>query len=442
MHWLKRLAFACASCALLLAVDISGVGSSASRDTQAQASQTEVQPPKAKTKAGAPANRNPAPPPKSTTRRDYVGDTVCENCHQEKASAYSKTAHHLTSQVATKQTIVGNFSPGFNTMATANPNLSFRMDVKGDAFYQTAIWASANEPATKSATSDSSSSPATGTHTRTERLDLVIGSGGKGQTYLFWRQDELFQLPVGYSTVLHQWINSPGYVDGTADFTRGIIPRCLECHATYFESILPGPEFNLYDTTNFVLGISCERCHGPGRKHAEIYASKAAAHPAATIVNPAKLSPARRADVCAQCHAGQGIREILPAFTYVPGQLLEKYIDLGPLDSNVDVHGKQGMLLAKSRCYQASADMNCSTCHDVHQPEPGLAAMSQHCLRCHKIESSPAHAKVGEALASNCIDCHMPTLESKVVYLDVNGKRIRPRFRTHWIKVYSEADRQ
>jgi hypothetical protein len=68
----------------------------------------------------------------------------------------------------------------------------------------------------------------------------VIGSGEKRQTYLYWRDDQLFQLPAGYSTVFDRSINSPGYKDGVADFGRGIIPRCLECHATYFQPAFPG----------------------------------------------------------------------------------------------------------------------------------------------------------------------------------------------------------
>ena len=59
------------------------------------------------------------------------------------------------------------------------------MDSKEDGFSQTAVWGT--PPNTRS---------------HTERFDLVIGSGGKGQTYLFWEGDQLFQLPVGYSTVL------------------------------------------------------------------------------------------------------------------------------------------------------------------------------------------------------------------------------------------------
>jgi cytochrome c1 len=373
---------------------------------------------------------------KPIPRSEYIGDAGCAECHKEKFETYEKTAHHITSILANPDTVIGDFTPPGNTMQTANPNLSFEMTKKGDEFLQTAIWASTDGSAPR---------------THTEKLDIVIGSGGKGQNYFYWRDNQLFQLPAGYSGVLHRWIMSPGYEDGVANFERGIIPRCLECHATYFEAVFPDPEVNMYDTKNYVLGISCERCHGPGRQHAAGY--KATSHGtksaaptanAANIVNPAKLSPARQADVCAQCHGGQGDRFFAPAFSYVAGQPLDKYIDLGPIDSakDVDVHGKQGKLLMKSQCFQMSKNMNCSTCHDVHQKEPSLEAMSQHCLTCHKVEPTETHAKLGEAVTKNCVDCHMPTLESKVVYIDVDGKRVRPRFRTHWIKVYSEEERK
>ncbi len=65
--------------------------------------------------------------------------------------------------------------------------------------------------------------------TRTERIDIVTGSGIKGQTYLYWKGDQLFQLPVSYWTDLKRWITSPGYTEGVANFDRPIVPRCLEC---------------------------------------------------------------------------------------------------------------------------------------------------------------------------------------------------------------------
>lgn len=352
-----------------------------------------------------------------------VGDEACMRCHKDKVVTYYRTAHHLTSQNPDQNSVVGTFNEGSNILRTSNPNLYFRMDSNERGFFQTAVWGTPPK-----------------IWSRTERLDLVIGSGGKGQSYLYWDEDELFQLPVGYSTVLNQWINGPGYRDGTANFDRPIIPRCLECHATFFKSLESDPSGNRYDKTNFVLGISCERCHGTGREHVAQYDSKTAPTSGPAIVNPAKLSQDRQFEVCSQCHGGQGVRELAPAFSYIPGQPLENYVDLGPIDSgDIDVHGKQVVLLKKSRCFQASANMSCATCHDVHQPERDLAAFSERCLRCHKIEACGVFARLGHEIAGNCIDCHMPNQESKVVFLDVNGKKLNPRFRTHWIKVYSDS---
>ena len=31
---------------------------------------------------------------------------------------------------------------------------------------------------------------------RTERIDVVVGSGHRAQTYLYWRGDQLFELPA------------------------------------------------------------------------------------------------------------------------------------------------------------------------------------------------------------------------------------------------------
>jgi len=362
----------------------------------------------------------------ATQRSDYVGDAACAGCHQEIVASHNKTAHHLTSQPANKDTILGSFSPNGNIMQTRNPNLRFRMDSKDDQFFQTAIWGTPPDE-----------------RTHTQRFDLVIGSGRNGQTYLFWDESQLFQLPVGYSTLVGRWINGPGYKNGSASFDRGIIPRCLECHAGYFESQISDPNSNFYDTKTFVLGISCERCHGPGRIHAQKQANgNASSSPA--IVNPAKLSRKLQADICAQCHAGPGEREILPAFSYRPGEPLEKYIDLGSDDSvkEIDVHGKQVKLLMKSKCFQSSPEMTCSTCHNVHQPEPDLATLSQRCMSCHPLQATGEHSKMASTARKNCIDCHMPVLETKAIELDVNGKIVRPRLRTHWIRIYSENERQ
>ena len=375
-----------------------------------------------------------APTPVATAesvhaRENYVGDKACGSCHQEKVNAFHQTAHYLTSRLPNGDSILGKFAPGANTLKTSNPDLFFRMDEKEDGFFQTA-----------------GQGIAPYITERTEKIALVVGSGGKGQTYLFWTGDQLFQLPVSYWTELG-WVNSPGYRDGLANFDRPIIPRCLDCHTTYFESIPPPP--NRYSRTGFVLSITCEKCHGPGREHVQRESSKASVPPLSkqsvsgsdsVILNPARFSRDRQMDLCAWCHAGQGVPLGKP-FSYLPGEPLDEYLKLPPSDpdSQVDVHGSQVELLEKSRCFQSSA-MTCLTCHDVHRIQHDAASFSERCLACHKPETT-MFPKGGHQAASNCIDCHMPRQETNLIVFDSSGKKARPKVRTHWIKSYPETVR-
>jgi hypothetical protein len=355
------------------------------------------------------------------TRGDFLGDSACQECHQEISSTYAHTAHHLTSQLPTKDSILGSFTSGQNVLKTGDPDLHFRMNAKESGFYETAVFWQPPEQ-----------------KTRTERIDIVTGSGDKGQTYLYWKGSQLFQLPVSYWTDLKRWITSPGYSEGVANFDRPILPRCLECHATYFESIPSEKAENYYKKTGFVLGISCERCHGPGRAHAEYERSKSVAVSSAThsIVNPAALPRERHIEVCAQCHGGIG-QAIAPPFSYIPGQHLENYVTLPHPDAEarVDVHGNQVALTQRSRCYRSS-QMTCTTCHDVHAPERVAASYSEKCLQCHQDRDCGEFVKLGAKIRQNCINCHMPVQDSNLIVSDLNGEQIKARIRNHWIKVY------
>ena len=125
--------------------------------------------------------------------------------------------------------------------------------------------------------------------------------------------------------------------------------------------------------------------------------------------------------------------------SYAPGEPLDKYIELPPPDPTapIDVHGSQLELLTRSRCFESST-MTCITCHDVHMPEHDLAAFSQRCLNCHKVESCGVFAKVGRKLENNCIDCHMPKQETNLIVFEWKGKKARPEVRNHWIRIYPD----
>jgi Cytochrome c554 and c-prime len=376
-----------------------------------------------------------SPPPSGdhgrSQRDQYTGDMACLPCHREQSDAYLNTSHHLTSQTAKKTSVLGSFRDGSNVLMIAdpetagdNPGLYFTMEAKENGFYQTAVagWPGQLQK-------------------RTEPMEVVIGSGVRGQSYLYWHGEQLFELPVSYWSDGNRWINSPGYKNGTMNFSRAVTLRCLECHATYIQPLSLDPLTNRYNKQSLVTGISCERCHGPGANHVSLHRTTAAASVGqgeASILNPARFSRDRQVDVCALCHNGLRTQEIAPAFSFVPGQLLDNYLqpNQGDILAHPDVHGNQVGLLQKSRCYLSSPKMSCSTCHDIHTQERTAAAYSDHCLTCHRVESCGMAKTMGSKIANDCIDCHMPVEPTNAIVSETAGQVIQPKMRNHWIKVY------
>jgi hypothetical protein len=352
-------------------------------------------------------------------RHNFVGDEACRACHAEKVDSYFHTAHHIASRLPTRESILGSFEKPKNVLKTSNPGLFFRMESRSGGFFQTAIAESPAPPSTQS-----------------EKIDIVIGSGRSGQTYLYWKSDHLFQLPISYWTDLDSWVNSPGYRDGTANFARPVLPRCIECHVSYAEPVASAEPQNLFKPASLVLGISCERCHGPGRQHVDAMSTNKSA---TAIANLRKLPRDRQIEVCAQCHGGRRL-PLLPVFSYRPGEPLDKYSTPLPRDAALaaDVHGNQVGLLQMSRCYQSSAEMTCSTCHDVHQTQRDPAAFSARCVKCHQPERCGEFPKLHEKIIGTCVNCHMPLQTSNLIVTNSNGKQSKPTLRSHWIKIYPE----
>jgi hypothetical protein len=359
--------------------------------------------------------------PEAVRAASAVPDATCLSCHTGKAS-YEGTAHRQTSRWPTRAGIAGRFDRGANELRTTNPYLHYRMDSSAQGFTQTAVLGAPPD-----------------TTTRTERFAYVVGSGRKGQSYIYRRgRDELYQLPVSHWTGLG-WTNSPGFTDGVANFDRTITPRCLECHATSFSALPDARRVNRFAGSPApVLGLTCEKCHAAGRGHVERERSALHATLPRAIVNPARLSRQRRIEGCALCHGGVGEPKAA-SFTYVPGTPLREHLELKPAAPNeVDVHGNQVALLARSRCFRES-EMTCSTCHDVHRTQRDVTALSGRCLTCHTPQSCGLYPSRGRAIVGRCVDCHMPLQRSNTIISGHEGRQERPPVRTHWIKVYPQT---
>lgn len=178
-----------------------------------------------------------------------------------------------------------------------------------------------------------------------------------------------------------------------------------------------------------MLGVGCRRCHAEGVTHAEIR-------------NPARLARELRVEACALCHSG--IRESRKSlYEFRPGEKLDDHLapeqDSG--QAKPDVHGNQVALLRESRCFAASPEISCSTCHNVHRVERDPATMSKRCLQCHDAARCKLTAKLGSRIADACIDCHMPVQDSKVIAIETAGQPFFQGYRTHSIETYREATR-
>ncbi len=372
-----------------------------------------------------------APNSAPSIRPGYSGDAACLSCHRTQAESYLHTAHHLTSQLPSAQSIHGMFYAGTNTLTIVDPandvgepGLMFRMEARDNRFFETAL--TGFPPNFQS---------------RTESIDIVTGSGKRGQTYLYWQGDRLFELPVSFWADGNRWINSPGYPNGTADFTRPINPACMECHATYLQPLSADPSTNRFKRDSFEPGISCETCHGSGSAHVTRHAGKSTTSsksPDDTILNPARFPRDRQVELCALCHNGIQREPLAAAFSYVPDRPLAEFFK--PIPSRAvehpDVHGNQVGLLQRSRCFLSSPEMSCSTCHNTHSPEQPAASYSARCLTCHQWQSCPVSRTLGNKIASNCIDCHMPVEPTTVIVSETAGKEVHATMRNHWIKVY------
>ncbi|MEP6594764.1 MAG: cytochrome c3 family protein [Ginsengibacter sp.] len=356
--------------------------------------------------------------------KQFAGSATCVNCHKNIFESHKLTAHFLTSTPAHIETVKGSFKQGENVF-NLNERLSVTMEKVIDGLFQVGY--------------------IDGVETMRQPFDIVIGSGRKGQTYLFWHENILFQLPVSYYTPLNSWCGSPGYPTDQILFNRNIPGRCLECHGTYFKNTAATNGIEEYDKNQIIYGVDCERCHGPAADHVTWQLNNPQDKKAKYIINPALLSRQQKLDNCALCHSGLR-KSSQPSFSFVVGDTLNNYSapDYN-IDSSaeLDVHGNQYGLLTASKCFEMST-MDCSSCHNVHVKESNnLKVFSQRCMTCHNAANHnfcTQPSMKGLVLEDNCIDCHMPALPSNKIFVNVadKSKSTADLVRTHLIKIYKE----
>lgn len=328
---------------------------------------------------------------------------------------------------------MGSFTPPGNSYSYS-PQIQLKMEQRDSGFYQVAFFK--------------------GEEKKAMRFDWVIGSGVMGQSFLNWRNNALFQLPITYFTAAGKWSNSPGFPTQKVMIDRPVTARCLECHVTYAKGI-SGPEMEPvdFDRNKIVYGVDCEKCHGPAKQHVDFHTQHPADTVAKYIVNTAKMPKQQQLDLCALCHGGN-LEKTQPSFSYTAGKALADYFRFDPTKEHapethtVDVHGNQYGLFTASKCYKQSANLTCGGCHNTHENERGKTELfSQRCMNCHNTGSekmnTETHRQV-KNIQKDCINCHMPAQQSQSIAVFLEGEET-PRaslLRSHLIGIYTEASKK
>ena len=342
--------------------------------------------------------------------KDYVDSKICATCHREIAEDYARTG---MGQSFFKPGFKPGFRPGSASTIEdyaktpeyyhALSDSHYRMTIRNGQFFQRR-W----------------QLDAAGKEINAEelRIDYVMGSGNHARSYLHRTgRGMLIELPLGwYPDKGGEWGMVPGSDTKHPQTRRFVSYKCMFCHNAY--PSIPGPNKAPGSEPVYLgdlpQGIDCQRCHGPGAEHVRTAGR-------ASIVNPSKLSPERRMEVCMQCHLETTSGRI-PAvlqrfdrgtFSYVPGQPLVDFaisFDHAPGTGHDNKFEAVSSVyrLRQSRCFLESAGkLECATCHDPHRIPRGEEAVRRYssiCLQCHT-STHPADVKT---TAADCITCHMP----------------------------------
>lgn len=372
-------------------------------------------------------DNEPRGPERARSERSsgFVGGQACAQCHESIYRSFLQTSHATTAAAVTVEDIQSKLTDKTQRVNLGGPTVHVELKTRPEGAYQTAI---AEYFGSR--------------FTYTERFDLAVGSGKMGHSYFYWKNSRLFQLPVSYVSIAKEWRNSPGFGGNTAIFARPIPARCLECHAAFVDAD-PQDQY-VMDRHSVITGIACELCHGRGKQHVEYHA----AHPEVTesefIVRAGTLSRERQIDVCSLCHAGGGdLRDVLkPPYSFQPGERLDSYLK-HRLPEESAIRGPhsndQFLRLSRSRCFQQSEKLVCTTCHDPHTFERRKTSLfSKRCQQCHQPEDCGKSAELGELARLNCIDCHMAKAEFELHSVDFFAKDANQDatlLRDHWIRV-------
>lgn len=374
----------------------------------------------------------PSDPPPPRGDATYIGEAECRHCHLDIATTYEHTGMGRSWYRLTPEVVVEDFTRN-NEIEVPGRGLRYRMLERDGRYFMRQFVARAD-----------------GGEIAVDERELVwvIGSNNHSRSYVTTIGEKLFQAPVCWYPDAALWDLCPGFEHDSRHFAREITETCVFCHNGRME--LAGRDVSSYRA--IPEGIGCERCHGPGSRHAERWRVPGATPSDSrddTIVNPRRLSSALRNQVCFQCHLGDSkattrvTRHDRSLLDFRPGQELgEVMVPFHyetPLERDFGISAQADRMIL-SRCYTESGGrLECITCHNPHvtvyHPDRPADLFRRACLRCHDSDDCGEEHAVrqrGDGPADDCVRCHMRVAEP--------DDQLHTTITDHWIRRSLEVD--
>jgi Flp pilus assembly protein TadD len=363
----------------------------------------------------------------------YVDDAVCAGCHQDIAASFAAVGMSRSFYRPRRARAIEMFGEPFEH---APSKRTYEMLWRGDqlVFRRWQVGPRGER-----------------VNEIEQPVDWVLGSGNHARTYLIRSPSgELWQLPIAWYTRERRWGMAPGYDrPDHEELSRAVQRECMVCHDAYPEVPARADAYGMPHRFPAMMpeGVGCQRCHGPGAEHVRRVRDPAVALAAAkaAIVNPARLEPARRAEVCYQCHLQPIVA--LPAvrrfergdFAYRPGEPLAAHRVELDADEDGRSRGERFEInhhpyrLEQSRCFRESpvGALSCLTCHDPHRKVVAADRAAHYraaCLSCHELAKHPSLPQLSQPQleTADCTTCHMPERRTEdVVHAVMTDHRIQ-----------------
>lgn len=316
----------------------------------------------------------------------FSGSASCAECHEALTRSFAGTNHART---------LARVDPG---MAAELPEPAELPDPDLDQGYS--IITDGGLPAVEARV---------GSERIRQPLQWRFGSGNQGSTMVAETPDGFIESPVSFYRQ-RGWDFTVGFLAEPPEerrrqpagvkLSRSAAKACFGCHTT---GLVESSTGLLLESAQ--LGVQCESCHGPGRRHID---EARAGRPTGNIGMPGRRSGRELIHFCGSCHRAE-----------LPGGVKP--------DHPVAVRFAPFGLLA-SECFKKSGDrLTCGSCHDPHT---NVVKQTSHynkvCASCHTGAVRQPLCPVQPR--GDCVACHMPReiVQRNSIFTDHRIRVVRP----------------